>query len=187
MLNYSELDKKNRIMLNGQPYEIIEARSMFTGRSHSVLNTKLRNLRTGKVISKTFHPGDSVEEADINKMEAKFIYNNRGKFVFCEKGNPANRFELEEDQIGDQKDFLKPNQVVEALLLEDEVINISLPIKVELKVKMAPPSLKGESATGGKMVTLETGAKLNTPTFIETGDIVEVNTETGEYSRRIEK
>ncbi len=186
MLDYSELDKRDRIMLNGQPYEIIEARSMFTGRSHSVLNTKLRNLRTGKVISKTFHPGDSAEEADIKKMEAKFIYSDRGKFVFCEKGDPSNRFELEEEQIGDKKNFLKPNQIVESLLLEDEVINISLPIKVNLKVKMAPPSLKGESATGGKKVTLETGAKIKTPNFIETGDIVEVNTETGEYSRRIE-
>lgn len=187
MISYSEMEKGDRIMLNGQPFEIIEARSMFTGRSHSVLNTKLKNLRTGQVIAKTFHPADSAEEAIIDKMDAKFIYGNKGEFVFHEKGDPSNRFSLKEEQIGDKKNFLKPNQMVEALFLEDELINISLPIKVELKIKMAPPSLKGESSTGSKMATLETGAKISVPSFIETGDVVEVNTETGEYSRRIEQ
>ncbi len=186
MLSYSEIEKGSRIIINNDPHEVIKARSMFTGRSHSVLNTKLKNLRTGRVISKTFHPADSVKEADIEKMKVKFIYSDRGEYVFCEKGDPSNRFELKEKQIGDKKNFLKPNQIVDALFLEDELINISLPVKIKLKVKMAPPSVKGESATGNKTVTLETGFKVTTPSFIETGDIIEVNTETGEYSRRVE-
>ncbi len=186
MLSYSELEKGSRIIINKDPYEIIKAEPMFKGRGQSVLNTEVKNLRTGQVISKTFHPSDSFEEADIERIKAKFIYENRGEWFFHEKGTPSNRFSLKAEQIQDKKGFLSPNQVVEALFLKGKLINIVLPIKVDLKVKMAPPSLKGESATGSKMVTLETGLKINTPAFIKTGDIIEVNTETGEYSRRIE-
>lgn len=92
-----------------------------------------------------------------------------------------------EEQIGNSSEFLKPNQIVLGLVFQGKVINIQLPIKIQLKVTEAPPGIKGDRAQGGtKIVTLETGAKINTPLFIETGDIVEVNTENGEYVRRIE-
>ena len=186
MLSYSQLEKGVRIIINNDPHEIIKAAPMFKGRGQSVLNAELKNLRTGNVIPKTFHASDSFEEADIDKMEAKFIYSNKGEYFFCEKENPSNRFSLKEEQIGNKKDFLKPNQEVEALLLKNVIINVFLPIKVNLKVKMAPPTLKGESSSGNKTAVLETGVKVSVPGFIETGDIIEINTETGEYSRRVE-
>lgn len=186
MLSYSQLEKGVRIVINNDPYEIIKAEPMFKGRGQSVLNTELKNLRTGNVMQKTFHASDSFEEAEVDKIKSKFIYGNKGEYVFCEKENPSKRFSLKEEQIGNKKDFLKPNQEVEALIFKGDVINVFLPIKVNLKIQMAPPALKGESSSGNKMAVLETGANITVPGFIETGDIVEINTENGEYSRRIE-
>ena len=186
MLSYSQLEKGARIIINKDPYEIVKAAPMFKGRGQSVLSAELKNLRTGNVISKTFHASDSFEEADIDKMKAKFIYNNRGEYFFSENEDKSKRFSLKEEQIGDNKNFLKPDQEVEALLFNGSVVNIFLPVKVNLKVEMAPPSLKGESSSGNKLATLETGFKVNVPSFVETGDVLEINTETGEYSRRVE-
>ncbi|MCP6718781.1 MAG: elongation factor P [Patescibacteria group bacterium] len=187
MVSYSELKKGVRIVLENDPYEIIESSSMFKARGHSVLQTKLRNLKTGRIISKTFHPSDSFEEPEISRIGAKFLYSHKEKYVFSEHDNPSKRFDLKTEQVGDKKEFLKENQIVEALVFKDKVINISLPIKINLKVTQAPPSVKGERAQSGtKTVILETGTKLNAPSFIETGDIIEVNTESGEYVRRIE-
>ena len=186
MLSYSQLEKGVRIIMNNDPYEIIKAAPMFRGRGQSVLNTEIRNLKTGNVTSKTFHGSDSFEEADIDRMAAKFIYSNKGEYFFCEEEDSSKRFSLKENQIANKKNFLKPDQKVEALLFQGTVINVFLPVKVNLKVKMAPPTLKGESSSGNKMAILETGININVPGFIKTGDILEINTETGEYSRRIE-
>ena len=187
MISYNELEKGIKIILEGDPYEIIDIFPLFKGRGHSVLQTKLKNLKTGNVISRTFHPSDKFEEAEILEIEAKFLYSHRGKYFFCEKDNPPKRFDLIAEQIGEKRNFLKQNQIVKALIFKNEIINISLPIKINLRVIEAPPAIKGQSAQAGtKKVTLETGAKIDVPLFIEQGDIIEVNTETGEYVRRIE-
>ncbi len=186
MTSYSQLTKGVRIILDGQPHEIIEAASSFKGRGHSVLQTKLKNLRTGNVVAQTFHPSDSFEEAEVDKQEAKFIYSHKDRYVFAEKDNPSKRFELSQEQVGDKGRFLSANQIVDILVFKEEVINIVLPIKVELKVTEAPPGEKGNRAeSGNKIVTLETGAKINAPLFISQGDVIEINTETGEYIRRV--
>ncbi len=183
---YSELKKGVQIILNNQPHEIIEASSMFKARGHSVLQTKLKNLITGEVISKTFHPSDNLEKTEITKITAKFIYVHRNKFIFSKEDNPSERFELNKEQIGSAVRFLKPNQVIKGIIFENKIINISLPIKIQLKVKEAPPGIKGDRAQGGnKTVVLETGTEINVPLFIKEGDIIEINTEKGEYVRRI--
>ncbi len=187
MLNYSELKKGVEIVLEGQPYEIIEANSLFKGRGSSVLQAKIKNLINGNVLNYTFRPSDTFQEAEILKIEARFLYSYRNKFFFSEKKNPAERFDLTPEQIGKSAQFLKPNQIVEGIEFEGKIINISLPIKVQLKVVEAPPGVKGNRAESGtKQIALETGAKINAPLFIKEGDVVEVNTETAEYVRRIE-
>lgn len=188
MLSYSELKKGVKIILDGQPYEIIEASFLFKGRGHSILQAKIKNLTTGNIISKTFRPSDVLKEAEISKMKAKFLYSHRGQFFFSEVENSAKRFDLTEEQIGNQGKFLKPNQIVEAIIFQGRIINISLPIKVQLKVIEAPPGVKGNrSQAGTKTVILETGAKISVPLFIKEGDIIEINTEKGEYVRRVEE
>ncbi len=161
---------------------------MFKGRGSSVVQAKIKNLVTGNVISKTFHPGEDFEEAEISKIKARFLYSHKDKFFFCQEQNPAERFGLAQGQIGKAAQYLKPNTVLDALIFENKVINVSLPIKMQLKVIEAPPGVKGDRAQGGtKVVTLETGAKINAPLFIEEGDTIEVNTETDEYGKRMEK
>lgn len=187
MLSYFDLRKGTKFILEGQPYEVLEFRQMGKAQDVVVAQTKIRNLITGKVIEKNFHQEDVFEEAEIEKIKARFLYQHRGKFVFCYLNNPVKRFELSELQIGGSSKFLKPNQEVTGLIFREKIINIVLPIKVQLKVIEAPPGVKGDRAQGGmKTITLETKAKLNAPLFIERGDIVEVNTETGEYVRRVE-
>jgi len=185
---YSELKKGKQIIINNEPYEIIEASSMFKARGHSVLQVKLKNLITGNIISRTFHPSDIFEEAELFKIKAKFLYSHRENYFFAEKDNPSKRFSLTKEQISSSVKFLKPDQEVETIIFNEEIINISLPIKIQLKVKQAPPGIKGSRAqAGNKIVVLETGAEINVPLFIEEGDIIEINIEKGEYVRRIEK
>ena len=188
MLSYYELRKGVQFIYEGQPYEVLEFHQMGKSQGTPVAQTKIRNLITGRVIPKTFHYSDVFGEAELQKFQAKFIYASRGKYIFSYANNPGQRFELSEEQVGDIAKFLKSGQEVEGLLFEDKIINIILPVKVQLKVKEAAQGVKGDRAQGGnKAVTLETGAVINTPLFVETGDIVEINTEKGEYVRRIEK
>jgi len=187
MLSFNELKRGAKIILNNQPYEIIEANFLFKGRGSSVLQAKIKNLLTGNILNYTFHPSDSFEEAVIKKIRAKFLYSHGDKFFFCEEENPAERFDLTTEQIGEPAQFLKASQIVEGIQFEGKIINIALPIKIQLKVIEAPPGVKGNrSQSGTKQVTLETGVKINAPLFIKEGDIIEINTETGEYVRRIE-
>ncbi|MDP3727450.1 MAG: elongation factor P, partial [bacterium] len=150
--------------------------------------TRIRNLLTGQTYSRNFKPADMFEEADIEKRELLFLYHHRGDFVFTAKDRPAERFTLDAAKIGDAVRWLKPETPVTALFLEGTLVDISVPIKMDFRVIEAPPSIKGDTATGGtKTITIETGAKIQTPLFVNEGDIVRVNTETGEYAERVEK
>ena len=186
MLNHNQLKKGTQFLLNGDPYEVLEHAFIFKGRGGSVNQTKLKNLLTGNILAKTFHPGEGLEEIEIEKIEVKFIYTNREKYVFAEKKEPSKRFELNKEVIGNGALYLKENQIITGIKFKDKIINISLPVKVNLKVIEAPPSFKGDTAQGGtKVVTLETGAQINAPLFIKIGDMIEVNTEKGVYSQRV--
>ncbi len=188
MLSYYDLRKGVQFLSEGQPYEVLEFHQMRKAQDVTVAQTKLRNLLSGKVIGRNFHLGDTFEEAELPKFPAKFLYNNRGKFVFCFEDNPGKRFEFSQETLGNMANFLRTNLPITAIQFRDQIVNISLPIKINLKVKDAPPGVKGDRSQGGtKAVTLETGAIVQVPLFVETGDVIEVNTETGEYTRRIEK
>jgi len=188
MISYSEIEKGTEIIINNQPHEIIEALSVFKGRGHSTMQVRIKNLITGTISSQAIHPSDVFEEADLEKIKVKFIYSSKGSFVFSKENDPSKRFQLTQEQIGSSAKFLKPNQILEGLIFKNEVVNVSLPIKINLKVTEAPPGIKGDRAQGGnKTVILETGAEIAVPLFIEQDDIIEINTEKEEYVRRLEK
>ena len=187
MLSHTELKKGIRFIIDKEPYEVLESSLVFKGRGSSVVQTKIKNLINGKVISETFHHGDSFEETEIEKIQAKFLYSHKDRFFFSKEDNPSFRFDLSKEALGESSRFLKQNQAVETIQFEERIINILLPVKVQLKVAEAPPGTKGDRAQGGtKVIVLETGVSINTPLFIEEGDIVEINTEKGEYVRRVE-
>ena len=116
------------------------------------------------------------------------MYNSRGEYWFCEPKDPSKRFSMKEEVLPPAVRFLKTNTEVTASKNGDEIISIQVPVKVELKVKEAPPASKGDTVTGGdKKVILETGAEITVPLFVNTGDIVRINTSTGQYTERVEK
>lgn len=188
MLEYNEILPKKVILLNDEPYEVIEAHVSRKQKRKPQNQVKLRNLITGRVIEQSFHAAEKAEEADLATKSVKYLYNRNGEWWFCMEKDPSDRFELSEDTIGIGGKFLKPNTVVEAQALEDTIISLRLPIKVDLLVKEAPPAVRGNTSSGGtKQIILETGATINAPLFINEGDIVKVNTETGEYVERADK
>src|SRR3989338_10787029 len=142
MLSYFELRNGGQLIFEGQPYEVVEFHPMRKAQDVTVAQTKIKNLMTGKVIYQTFHKGDSFQEAEISKKEMKYIYNHRDKYVFCDVQDPSKRLEFTKGQVGESIQFVKPNEIVTALVFQDKIIRISFPIKVQLKVTDAPPGFK---------------------------------------------
>ena len=171
--------------MDGEPYEVLDAHVFRKQQRKPVNQTKLRHLITGKVTEQAFHVSEKAQEADLSTRPVKYMYENRGEYWFCAPNDPKDRFKLEADVIGPAGKFMKLNSEVEALVFDDKIISLKIPIKVELKVTEAPPAVRGNTAQGGtKQIVLETGATINAPLFISEGDMVRINTELGEYVER---
>src|SRR3989344_3051249 len=182
MFTYNELKPGKFCVLDGEPCVVLEFNFLRMQQRKPVAQTKIKNLISGKTIERNFQVSDKVEEAELTEREAKYLYNNRGEHWFCEANDPSKRFRLDEGLIGESSKFLKANAIIKIVLFNEKIIATKLPIKMELKVTEAPPSTKGNTAQGGsKQVTLETGAILNVPLFVNEGDTIIANTETGEY------
>ena len=202
MLSYTDLSKGTIFEMDGEPYLVLEYTFLRMQQRKPTVQTKLKNLITGKIVAKSFQGSDAFPEAEIEKQPIIFLYSNKGEFWFCEKGNPPPRlddqgesrraktvrFSMKEEQLGDIAKFLKPNTEAIAYKFGEKIINIELPVKMDYKVVEAPPSYKGDTATGGsKTVKLENGLMVQVPMFINEGDIIRINTSTGEYVERAEK
>jgi len=188
MLSYNELKPGIIFVKDGEPHKVLEYSFTRMQQSKPVVQVKIRSLISGKVVNYTARQSDSFEEAEMELIPANFIYRRNGEYWFHEVGNPKSRFMLTDEVVGDEGKFLKGNLEVSASKFNGEIINIELPVKVDLEVTEAPPSIKGNTAQGGtKSVTLETGASVNVPLFVNTGDVVRINTQTGEYAERVEK
>ena len=188
ILSYNEIVQKKVIEYNNEPYEVLSSHVFRMQQRKPVNQTKLRHLVSGKVTEISFHQNESVPEADIATINAQYLYTNRGESWFAEEGNPKNRFSFPEDSVHDKVQWLVQNATVEVMTYKDKPATVKIPIKVDLKVTDAPPAVKGDTATGGnKLVTLESGATVTTPLFINEGDVLRINTDTGEYVERMEK
>jgi elongation factor P len=190
ILEYNEITPKKVIVMDdGKPYVCLSSWVFRKQMRKPVNQTKLKNLITGAVIEHSFQQTDKAEEAELEKQDAKFIYSRNGEFWFTDPANPANRYTLSEDIMGDYSKFLLPNTVVEAKLFEEKIISVKMKdVKVALKVIDAPPSSKGDTVNAGnKPCKVETGAMISCPAFINTGDVILVNTDNGEYAERVSK
>lgn len=186
MLEYNEITVGKQIIFDNEPWEVVASHVFRKQQRKPVNATKLKNLITGRITEYSFHVSEKAEEADIESKNIKFIYERNGEYWFNEEGDPSKRFSLTETQVGFGAKFLKKDAIVKAMIFEEKVIGVKLPIKVELKVVEAPPSTKGNTAQGGnKVVKVETGASVNTPLFINEGDVIRINTDTGEYAERV--
>ncbi|HEY9481236.1 MAG TPA: hypothetical protein VIR98_03350 [Candidatus Paceibacterota bacterium] len=194
MLEYNEITTRKYIVVEGAPYEVVENHIARTQQRKPQNQTKVKNLLTGRLSNMTFHAADKVPEAEIDTREAKYLYTSKGEFWFCEANNPAKRFKIPADVLGSKSLFLKANTVYDTLVFVDPenengegtIFGVKLDPTVDLKVVEAPPGIKGDTARGGnKLVKVETGAMVNAPLFVNEGDTIRINTETGEYRERV--
>ncbi len=189
-LEYNEIREKKIIIHDDEPCEVIESHVARTQQRKPQNQVKLKSLISGKTFAATFHVSDKADEADVEKRDVKYLYTNKGEYWFSAKDDPSDRFNLPASLVSDSAKFFKENSLVQALVWdndgEEQIIKITLPIKVEFKVKEAPPAVKGNTAQGGtKIIILENGTSVNAPMFIEPGDSVSINTETGLYLERV--
>jgi len=173
------------ILWEKQPVQVIWSNRMRTAQRKPVMQTKLRNVITGKVYEYSFKFGESIEEADVVREKGNFLYADGDGTHFM---NPETfeTIDIAKEVTQEQEQFLKENMPVSILRFNDKPVSIELPIKVELKVTEAPPDTKGNS--GGnvtKPVTLETGLVVNAPMFIKEGDILRIDTRDGQYVERV--
>ncbi len=175
-------------MYEGAPYEVIKFAFLRMQQRKPVAQTSIKNLITGKILERNFHMNESFEEVEIEKIPTKYLYNSRGDYWFSDVKDPSKRFSLKEDIAGTAAHFTKQNTEVVAMKWNDKIINVIWPIKADLKVTETPPGEKGNSASNTtKTARLETGADIQVPMFVNTGDVVRLNTSTGAYVERVEK
>ncbi len=189
MISTNQFQKGLVIEIEGEAWQIIDYQFVSPGKGAAFMRTTVKNMKSGKVVEKSFKSGESLEEIELEYKKAVFLYKDRKNGVFSlddgsRQGNKE-RISLPVETIEWELNFLKPNTVIDLINLDGEIHGLKLPPKVELKVIEAPPAVKGNTATGGKkIVVVETGYNINVPIFISEGEIVSINTQTGEYSGR---
>ncbi|OGI72109.1 hypothetical protein A3J61_00935 [Candidatus Nomurabacteria bacterium RIFCSPHIGHO2_02_FULL_38_15] len=190
LLDYNEIKAGKYIVYKDEPYEVLDNHVARTQQRKPQNQVKMRSMINGRAVNETFHVTDSIEEADITKRDVKYLYTNKNEFWFCNPDKPAERFTLTAELIGNSAKFLKDNTIISSLVFEydgeEKVIGIKLPIKMEFIIKECAPNIKGSTASGGnKPATLENGAVVNVPLFLNQGEKILVNTDTGEYVERV--
>lgn len=184
MLSISEIKTGRVIQVNSEPYLVTRADHHKMGRGGAVLKTKLKNLITGQVLDKTFQGNDKADEAQVEKKKANYMYKDEAN-AYLMDNETYEQFEIPVDSIEDKLPFLKDGTDVDVMYFDDKPVTIDLPIKMAFKVVSAPPGVKGNSAGNvTKKVTIETGIEIAAPMFINEGDMIKINTETGEYVER---
>lgn len=173
------------VLMNDQPMQVIWSNRMRTAQRKPVMQTKLKNVITGKVIEYSFKFGEKVEEADVSRERANFLYADADGTHYMNQ-ETFETVDMDKDVTAEQEPFLKEGTEVQILRFNDKPVSIELPIKIEMKVTEAPPSMTGNS--GGsvtKAVTVESGLVVQTPMFIKEGDVIRIDTRTAEYVERV--
>jgi elongation factor P len=175
------------VELDGTVFSIIEYQHVKPGKGGAFVRTKMRNVKQGKVVERTFKASEKLEVADVDKKEVQFQYRAGDEYHFMD----MNTFEdvvLPSEALGENLNYLTEGMELEVWIYQGEPIGIEMPITVELEVTEAPPAFKGNTASGNnKPVTLETGLVVQVPYFIESGDVLKIDTRTGDYIERVKK
>lgn len=172
------------VEIDGDAYQVVDFQHVKPGKGAAFVRSKLRNIRTGAVIEKTFNAGEKLPKAHLDRREMQFLYHDGEAFIFMDVNN-FEQFPLGEDKMAEAKKYLKENMTASILFYQGNVMGVDLPGQVELTVAETEPGIKGDTASGGtKPATLETGVVVRVPFFINVGDVVQVNTKTGEYIGR---
>lgn len=187
MISTSDFERGMILNIDGQPWQIADFSYMNPGKGGAVYRTKLKNLKTGKFIERTFKSGEEFEALEKEYKEANYIYSDRKNSVFVIK-ETKQRVSVLLETAQEKVKYIIPNSEVKLLYINDELLSIEIPIKVNLKIIEAEQAVKGNTATNVlKKAKVETGIEIDVPMFIEAGDIISINTETGQYVERVSK
>lgn len=185
MISSNEFKRGQTILYNGNIWKILEFQHVKPGKGQAFVRTKLKNLRTGANQEVTFRAGEKVDTARVETNTMQYLYESDGMYTFMDTTS-FEQISIPGAQIEDELKFLKDNMEVDIVTYEGEVLGLELPAKVQLEVVATEPGIRGDTQSGGsKPATLETGAVITVPLFINVGDMIEVNTEEGTYSSRV--
>ncbi len=185
MISTAEFRNGARMELEGTPYSIVEFQHVKPGKGGAFVRTRLKNLKTGQVLEKTFRSGEKFDEPALDECEMQFLYSAGDSCTFMDTSS-YEQFTYEKDQLGDNTDLLKENTTVEILLYENRPISMVLPTFMELEVIETDPGIRGDTASGGtKPAVVETGATIKVPLYLGVGEVIRVDTRTREYVERV--
>lgn len=183
----SDFKKGLKIMVEGSPYTVLDFQHVKPGKGNQFTRTKMRNLLTGQLLERTFKSGERFEVPDVMNREMSFLYKDDTGYTFMDKEN-YEQVIMNEEQVGDNKFFLLDNMEVVVLFYNERPVTVDVPRTVNLKVAQTDPSFKGDTVTGGtKPATLETGWVVKVPFHISEGDVLKVDTDSGDYIERVNK
>ncbi|MFH0805149.1 MAG: elongation factor P [Patescibacteria group bacterium] len=182
MLTINDLRAGVYVVLNGDPYVVVSHSFIKMAMAKGIVRTTLRNLKTGRTLEQTFKGQEKLDAADVSRSKATYLYADGDQLYFMD-GTTFDQFFIPSGQLGDQGKFLKEGLEVDVVSFNGQPISVELPNKLQLKIVMAPPGVRGDTAQGSvmKKATLETGQVVDVPLFVNQGDEVIVNTETGKY------
>ncbi len=185
MYSTADFRKGLKLELEGKPFIIVDFLHVKPGKGGAFVRTRLKNMETGQVLEKTFRSGEKVDRPDLLEREMQYLYQDAEGYCFMDNNNYEQIF-IDEDHLGDTKNFLKENIDVKMLFFNNNPIGIELPIFVSLEITQTDPGVRGDTATGAtKPATVETGVVIQVPLFINEGDVVKVDTRTGVYVERV--
>jgi elongation factor P len=185
--NTSEFRKGLKVQLDGDPYLMIECNFVKPGKGQALYKCKLRNLLRGTVLDRTYKSGDSIEAAEIDEIQAQFLYRQGDQFVLMDNQS-YEQYELTKEQVADAWKFLKEGMACSMVLFNSRPISLTPPNHVVLRVEYCEPGVRGNTATNvTKPCKVETGAEFPCPVFVEMGDLIKIDTRTGEYIERVKE
>ena len=183
----AEFRKSLKIEVDGTPYTIVDFQHVKPGKGGAFVRTKLKNLRNGKVVERTFRSGERLDEADVQDRRMSYLYQDGDGLVFMDSES-FDQMSIPLERVGEAKLYLKENLEVDVLLYKGNAINIELPSFIEAVITKTEPGIKGDTASGStKPATIETGAVVQVPLFVKEGEKIRVDTRTGEYVERVNK
>jgi len=183
--NTSDLKKGIKIQIDGEPYLMVECNFVKPGKGNALYKCRMKNLIRGTTLERTLKGGDSLESADVSEIEAQYLYRQGDKFVFMDNKS-YEQYEMSPEQVDDAWKYLKEGMVCSVILFNENPITVSPPNHVVLKIEYAEPAVRGNTATNlSKPVKLETGAEMVVPAFCEMGEMIRIDTRTGEYVERV--
>lgn len=185
MLESGDLKKGIKLEIDGAPHVITQFDFVKPGKGQSLYKCRLKNMISGAIFDRTYRSGEKFNSADLEEQDMEYLYADGDQYCFMNSSTYGQEF-MSAEQVGDAKDLLKENTVCSVLLFEGRPIGLTLPNFVELRIKQADPWVKGDTASGdSKPATLETGLTIQVPPFVEEGEIVKIDTRTGQYVERV--